>query len=139
MKASKTTSDEVGKPGMPTTGRLPARANSVGLPGRMSIPWKRTPGAGRSATASAHRSFVPIEEPPDRMTASCSASRPRMASRSAETSSGTIPPNVGTQPAAATWAASAIWFVSRTWPGPGVASAAQSSLPVESRATRGCR
>ena len=62
-----------------------------------------------------------------------------MASRSAETSSGMIPPSVGTQPAAATWAASAIWFVSRTWPGCGVASAAQSSFPVDSSATRGCR
>ena len=34
---------------MPTTGLPPARANSVGLPGRMSMPWNRMPGGSRSA------------------------------------------------------------------------------------------
>ena len=72
---------------MPTTGLPPARANSVGLPGRMSMPWNRMPGGSRSASASADTSFVPIDEPPDRMTASWSSSSRAIARRSASASS----------------------------------------------------
>ena len=50
MNASNTTSDDVGNPGIPITGLAPARATSVGLPGRMSMPWNRMPGG--SATLS---------------------------------------------------------------------------------------
>ena len=77
MNASKTISDEVGNPGMPTTGLPPARANRVGLPGRMSMPWNRMPGGRGRPARRPDTSFVPIDEPPDRITASWSASSAR--------------------------------------------------------------
>ena len=100
---------------------------------------KQDPGAGISPSASAERSFVPMEEPPERITASCSARRRWTAARRAAASSATIPARVTSQPVAAISAASAIWLASRTWPGRGVASGAQSSFPVDSTATRGRR
>ena len=124
---------------MPTTGLPPARANSVGLPGRMSMPWNRMPGGSRSASASAVRSFVPTEEPPDRITASWSSSSRAIARRSALASSGTMPAWVTSQPAAVACAPSAVWLASRTWPGRGVSAGSHSSLPVDSTATRGRR
>ncbi len=70
MKASNTISEDVGKPGRPMTGLPPARAKMVGLPGRMSMPWNKMPGAGKPASSSAARSLVPTDEPPETMMAS---------------------------------------------------------------------
>ena len=141
-KASNTTSDEVGKPGMPDH-RLGAGAREQRRLARADVDAVEQDARRRQIAERRRpeRSFVPTDEPPERITASCSGSRRATAARRASASSRDDAARASpSQPAASICGAPARTGWRRA---PARArrlrSGAHSSLPVDSTATRGRR
>src|SRR6266699_1648244 len=134
----KTTSADRGLPGSPITGTPSHSASSVGLPGRIAMPWHQIPGGPTRRTTPAVSSLVPTDEPAEITIRSLAGSAPRSTASRAYGSSGTMPPGTGSPPASATIAASATADASLTCPGRSVtASGGTTSSPVENTVTRG--